>query len=174
MQTLNSINKLIAAVQFGDWKFKVDTNKGVPYVQILFYATSNFSDDETAVLQSCRKWMLSFYMCDEEIVSTAFKAMLAAVEHEAREQFTWEGQAIYRPHLDIRTLHKISSQNLVDKRDETNYKAEFDELTGSTAPGQKFELFPRTEDELQDAYEEYKEAERYERPGYDTMGVDNR
>lgn len=130
MQTLKSINKLIAAVKFNDWDFNVKENKGVPYLQITFWAKGSFSDSDELELQKCRKWMLSYYMCEEEVVSTAFKAMLAAVEHEAREQFFWEGQAIYRPHFDIRTLHKISSQNLVDKRDETDYKAEFDMLGG--------------------------------------------
>ena len=150
MQTLKSIEKLIGAVKFNDWDFIVDTNKGVPYVQIKFYAPGSFSDSDELELQSCRKWMLSYYMCDEEIISTAFKAMLAAVEHEAREQFTWEGEAIYRPHLDIRTLHKISSENLVDKRDETDYnaKADFDALCDTTAPQQ----------------------DKYDRLGYDVMG----
>jgi len=125
MQTLESIKRLISAVKFNDWKFNIKENKGVPYLQITFMAKGSFTDDETLELQKCRKWMLSYYMCEEEVVSTAYKAMLAAVEHEAREQFFWEGQAIYRPHYDIRTLHKISSENKVDKRDETNYKQEF-------------------------------------------------
>ena len=130
MQTLESIKTLIKGIKFNDWDFIVNTTKEVPYVQIKFWAPGSFAGSDKLELQSCRKWILSYHMCDEEIVSTAFKAMLAAIEHEAREQFLWEGQAIYRPHLDIRTLHDISSRNLVDTRDETDYKADFEMLGG--------------------------------------------
>jgi len=119
MQTLESIKALVGDVKYSDWDFLVKTNKDkTPYIQIKFWAKSNFSDSDKLELQSCRKWQLSYYMCDEEIISTAFKAMLAAVEHEARELFTWRDEPIYRPHLDIYTLHRISSENAVDKREE--------------------------------------------------------
>ena len=62
--------------------------------------------------------MLSYYMCDEEIISTGLKAVLAAVEHEAREQFKWKGQPIYRPHYSLDALYDISKKNAVDKRKE--------------------------------------------------------
>ena len=119
MQTLKSIQDLIGDVKFNDWNFQVNTNPdGTPYVQIKFLAPGSFTNSDKLELQSCRKWQLSYHMCDEEIISTAYKAMLAAVEHEAREQFTWRGQAIYRPHYDIYALHELSSRNAVDKREE--------------------------------------------------------
>jgi len=119
MQTLKSIKDLVDDVKFNDWAFLIKTNRdNTPYLQIKFLAPGSFTDSDELELQSCRKWQLSYFMCDEEIVSTAFKAMLAAVEHEAREQFTWRGEAIYRPHYDIYALHKLSARNAIDKREE--------------------------------------------------------
>ena len=121
MQTLRTIQKLVGEVKFNDWNFLVKTNQdGTPYLQIKFLAPGSFSDSDELEMQSCRKWQLSYHMCDEELNSTAFKAMLAAVEHEAREQFHWRGEAIYRPHYDIYALHKLSASNAVDKREDVS------------------------------------------------------
>lgn len=48
-----------------------------------------------------RKWRLSIHMTNGEVVQTAFKALMTALEHEAREQFTYKGQMVMGPHLDI-------------------------------------------------------------------------
>lgn len=44
--------------------------------------------------------MLSPYMCPNEIVTTAFKAVMTAMEHEVRESFRYKDVAIFNPHLD--------------------------------------------------------------------------
>lgn len=118
MQTLKSIKALVNDIKFNDWAFLVKTKGDTPYLQIKFVAPDSFTGEPA--MQSCRKWQLSYFMCDEEVVSTAYKAMLAAVEHEAREQFTWRGEAIYRPHYDIYELHKLSARNAVDKREDVS------------------------------------------------------
>jgi hypothetical protein len=51
-----------------------------------------------------RKWFLSEHMTRSEIVGTAFKAVLTAMEHETREQFTYRGQAVFGPHIDVDRL----------------------------------------------------------------------
>lgn len=48
-----------------------------------------------------RKWYISPYATDSEIVLTAFKAAATALEHEAREAFLYKGQAILGPHFDV-------------------------------------------------------------------------
>lgn len=55
-----------------------------------------------------RWWRLSTHMTDSEIVGTAFKAVLTALEHEARESFKFEGAAVYGPHLDIHALKALA------------------------------------------------------------------
>ena len=52
-------------------------------------------------MQSCRKWYLSAHSTTSEIVRTAWKAVLAAEEHEAAEKFTYKGVQVENPHLDV-------------------------------------------------------------------------
>ena len=51
-----------------------------------------------------RKWRLSPHMTKSEVIATALKAVLTALEHEAREQFTYRGERIYSPHYDVDQL----------------------------------------------------------------------
>lgn len=59
-----------------------------------------------------RKFRLSPHMTDGEVVWTAFMAVLTAIEHEVREQFTYKGAAVANSHVDIDklvALHKDAS-----------------------------------------------------------------
>lgn len=57
-----------------------------------------------------RKWRLSRHMTDMEFVLTAFKALLTAMEHEARELFKVDGVALLDSHMDLdRTLNFMSN-----------------------------------------------------------------
>lgn len=54
-----------------------------------------------------RKWRLSQFMTDGEVVGTAFMAYLTALEHEAREQFTFDGVSVFDSHVDIHKLVQL-------------------------------------------------------------------
>jgi len=118
MQTLKNIQKLVAGVSFNDWNYLVRMDNKRPYLQIKFMAPDNMSDSPALIVQNCRKWMLSYHMTDDEIISTAMAATITAVEHETREQFKWEGQPIFRPHYSVRELHALSARGATTKRDE--------------------------------------------------------
>lgn len=119
MQTKESLQKFVDELEFNDWTFKLGFKNDVPYLQIKFMARSNMHpEDPTLYEQSCRKWMLSYYMELDELMSTAWKAVQAAIEHEAREQFKWRGEPIFRPHIDPHVLWEVSRANLVLKREE--------------------------------------------------------
>ncbi len=113
-QTFHSIKKLIGDVKFNDWNFLVKRGGTTPYLQIKFMAPCNMTGEMQE--QACRKWQLDYHMCDEEIINTAWKAVEAAIVHEAREQFKWRGEPIYRPHYDIYALHELSKRNAVVSR----------------------------------------------------------
>jgi hypothetical protein len=57
-----------------------------------------------------RKWRLSRFMTDGEVVQTAFMAVMAANEHETREKFTYRGVSVFDPHYDIEKLVALRSQ----------------------------------------------------------------
>lgn len=48
-----------------------------------------------------RKWYVSKFSTKSEIVQTALKAVLHAIEHDAREQFRYRGEAIFSSQFDV-------------------------------------------------------------------------
>jgi hypothetical protein len=82
---------------------KADLGNGErPYLQVRFAAQDAAGGD--AREWTGRKWFLSPHMTKSEIVRTAFAAYLAAVEHEARENFRWRERAVFGPHIDVDEL----------------------------------------------------------------------
>lgn len=63
-----------------------------------------------------RWWRLSRHMTPTEIAGTAFKAVITALEHEAREQFTYKGVAVFDSHVDIEELVKVRLEGKLDVR----------------------------------------------------------
>lgn len=45
-----------------------------------------------------RRWIIEEDATEGEVVRTALKAVLTAIEHEARENFAVNGEAIFDPH----------------------------------------------------------------------------
>lgn len=84
-----------------------DTLAPGAYLQLVF------TDVDTMTVQKGRKWALSQWMTKSELVQTALMACLAAVEHEARETFTYKGTAVYAPHFDVDSLRDCIEQDVV-------------------------------------------------------------
>lgn len=87
-------------------KLEVHTTGGLkshPDVWYLQITAPTGTDNVTgeAYHWKSRKWLLSQHMTTGEIVQTALKALLTALEHEAREQFRYKGEAIFDPHYDL-------------------------------------------------------------------------
>lgn len=80
------------------------------------YLQISFTDPDSMTTQRGRKWRLSQWMTKSELVSTALMAALAAVEHEARESFTYRGEAIFGPHFDVDALHDLAFNGHLDVR----------------------------------------------------------
>lgn len=90
--------EVMSNVDFGKWGFIVRPD----YLQVAFQDTDNVTG--LMSVQKGRKWRLSEHMTKSELVQTALAAVLLAVEHEVREQFTYRGQAIFSPHYDVDDL----------------------------------------------------------------------
>ena len=113
MQTMESLQAIIGDISFKDWNIRLDryANEGPAYIQCLFLDKDRHTGN--VELQRCRKWVLSFFMTDSEVVRTVFLAIQQAVVHEAQEEFKYRGARIYNPHHDYNDLastilaHKI-------------------------------------------------------------------
>lgn len=108
MYTVQEMRDIVAECRFEDWNIVVRMDGNRAYLQI---HVLNGKDAETGLPMEWtgRKWMLSPHMCKNEIVSTAFKAVMTAMEHEIRENFRYRGVAIFNPHLDPDALVDLVS-----------------------------------------------------------------
>lgn len=97
------LRQVLGDVAYKDgWELVIDTpvpNTGTPWLKWVFTAPDIHTGRPE--VQHCRKWQLSYHMTRSELVRTAFKAVLAAEEHEAAEAFHYRGAMIYNPHMDL-------------------------------------------------------------------------
>lgn len=54
--------------------------------------------------QHCRKWFISSWSTETEVVRTVYKAIFAAEEHEICEKFKYKNASIYNPHTPVGVL----------------------------------------------------------------------
>lgn len=99
------VQKIIDRIQFRDWNFVLEEREDCFDIQIQFMAPCNVAHGEPE-LQHCRKWMVSRHCCENEVVRTAYKAIQGALEHEAAEQFLFDGIRIFDPHVNYTELAK--------------------------------------------------------------------
>lgn len=96
------IKALLDRIKFNDWVFVVGFDGSQLYLQV--QADEPCSETGEMHRWHGRKWRLSKHMTDSEVIQTAFLAVMTAVEHETREQFTYRGHAVYSPHYDVQKL----------------------------------------------------------------------
>lgn len=114
--TWDEIKRVVGRVQYPGFAFQVDVigthivggaadhwEAVYAYLQVECWSADN--DEPSRRIQwKSRKWLLSQHMTEGEVVQTCLMATLAALEHEAREKFTYEGTRLFDPHFDIRKL----------------------------------------------------------------------
>ena len=98
---------ILSDVEYCHWEFNVKEDGTRYYLQL----TWQDEDCDTGVVETMtsRKWFLSPHMTRSEVVQTALKAVLTAIEHEARERFKYRDQAIFGPHFDVDVLARLAA-----------------------------------------------------------------
>lgn len=104
---LLEMKQIVSEISYKDWDIIV-SNEEFPYLQCKWKDGNN--------PQHGRKWQLSKHMTKSELVQTALKAVLAAEEHEAREQFIYCGAAIFGPHFNVDFLVEVCREAKLDVR----------------------------------------------------------
>ncbi len=97
-ETKNDFNKVLKDVTFNNWEILAYSSYNSfrqCYLQVYWMGDSNRTGKRGQ--HSGRKWQLSSHMTRSEVVQTPLMAILAAVEHEAREQFKYLGEIIFDP-----------------------------------------------------------------------------
>ena len=121
--TRNQFEDALLNVSFRDWSFRIgrdgNTGDGALRFFLQVRAISPCSVTGKPYAWGGRKWFLSSHMTRSEIIQTALIATLAAVEHEAREDFKYRGKAIFGPHYDVDMLRNLclKGEGALDVRD---------------------------------------------------------
>lgn len=83
-------------------------------IQLMFYARDVTS--RRIELQKYRKWYVSTYATNSEVVETCFKAARLALEHELKENFKYRGALVYNPHFDVEARVDLDNEGALDVR----------------------------------------------------------
>lgn len=115
-KSTEQIKTILANIQFMNWEIRL-LEKGDGYLlQIIFMDVDVENPDLGPVPQHCRKWYVSPYSTESEIVETAWKAVKTAMEHEVREKFMYRGRRIFSPHFDVNKLVDLCDKQAYDIR----------------------------------------------------------
>lgn len=112
--TLPELADILANCRFGDWTFVCIKNDDTLYLRVCADTVDNVTGGR---LSWCgRKWHVSSHATKSEVVQTAFKAVMTALEHEARERFQYRGRAVLGPHFDVDCLWNLADGKHEDIR----------------------------------------------------------
>jgi hypothetical protein len=103
--TFNDVSVILAELTYKSWKFLAKERSD----ERGFVLRVSFIDAD-GNKQNGRPWLVSPDATRSEVVQTALKAVLTAEEHEAREQFFYQGSAIFGPHLDVDALLRVADE----------------------------------------------------------------
>jgi hypothetical protein len=108
MKNFNSkkdIINILNQVEFEDWEFVITEKNDGWNLQVKLPDNKGKSG----------KWYISPYMSKSELVQRSFLCILQALEHDARLNFKYKGEAIFKPHYDVDDLVRLSKTS-IDKR----------------------------------------------------------
>jgi len=117
MNTEQRLSAILSRVHYRDWHIALRLDGERFYLQVQFESPCIVNG--APMRQHGRKWMLSPHMSTSEVVATAFKACLAAEEHECREAFRYRGQPVFGPHVDVEWMAaQMEARSVTDVRPE--------------------------------------------------------
>ncbi len=100
------IKTIIDQVAFKDRLFKL-LKKGDGFLLQMQYIETDVLTGKMAK-QHTRKWYISPWATESEIVQTALKCVLTSQEHIGREHFKYMGEKVYGPHNNVRDLVELT------------------------------------------------------------------
>lgn len=117
-KTLEEIETCIARCRYPGFEFKVAGGIVDPWFQIVCPDGRDTTTGEPIEWKG-RKWKLSRWMTDTEIVQSVWAAVQRALIHEASELFRFDDVAIYDRHISVHRLAELARRgDALDGRDE--------------------------------------------------------
>lgn len=113
---LEDVRRIVGAVAFMDRKFRVMERAGGFLLQLEYYEEDVDHPERGPQLQRARKWYVSPFSTETEIVETAFKACRVSMDHVLKEHFTYRGRRVYSPHFKISARIEMCDRCRFDAR----------------------------------------------------------
>ena len=115
--TRADIEKILKDVSFKDRKFLL-LDKGDGFlIQMSYMEPDVEKPGSEPVEQKTRKWYVSPYMTESEIVETCWAAVQRSQLHIASEYFMYRGKRVYSQHFDIYARMYLCDHNCFDGRE---------------------------------------------------------
>lgn len=110
------ILSILENVSFQDRKF-ILLEKGDGFLVQMEYMEPDVDvPGSEPVSQKTRKWYVSPYMSESEIVETCWAAVCRSQLHIAGEYFTYKGRRVYSPHFHINARLTMCDKEAFDGR----------------------------------------------------------
>ncbi len=87
----------------GTWSLRLHLDETRYYLQVHCSGIPGSTDPDDGPWTG-RKWLLSPHMVRSEIIRTAYKAIIAAEEHEIQEKFKYRDCTVMGPHMHMDEL----------------------------------------------------------------------
>jgi len=113
-KTIDEVRGILAGVKFMDRSFAV-MEKGDGYLLQVQYTATDI-DTGKMELQKARKWYVSMWSTETEIVETVFLAIQRSMYHVVREHFTYKDQRVFSPHFSIGARLEMAQLKRFDRR----------------------------------------------------------
>jgi len=100
-----------------DRKFRL-LPKGDGFLLQLEYEEADVDNptDPTPTTQRARKWYVSPFSTETEIVETAFKSCRVSLDHVLKEHFLYKKRRVYSPHFSIDARIRLCDDKAFDGR----------------------------------------------------------
>lgn len=111
------VELILCGVKFMDRTFRL-LDKGDGWLLQMQYMEADVLKPESdPELQSTRKWYISPFMTESEVVETAWACVQRSMLHVASEHFTYLGKRVYSQHFDVHTRLKMCVEYEFDGRE---------------------------------------------------------
>lgn len=116
-RTFEEVKDIVNQIAFKDRLFRlIEKKKDDVFLLQMQYIEADVKTGKLTK-QNTRKWHITPWMTESEIVQTCLKCVLTSQEHIGREHFKYKGYKLYGPHMDVQDLiHVIQQGELRESR----------------------------------------------------------
>lgn len=115
--TREHIQEVLDQVSFQDRKFLLIEKQDGFLVQMSYLEPDIDKPGSEPIEQKTRKWYISPYMTESEIVETCFAMVCRSQMHIAGEYFQYRGRRVYSPHFDVNARIELCDNNRYEVRE---------------------------------------------------------